>query len=109
MSSGRTHKKPTGSTAEERVPVDPEKIRSMESMAGPWIPDYYEDQPFICKDCGKSEVWKASQQKWWYEVAGGLFETKAIRCRKCRATERTRKAEARRVHLDGIRNKKKTA
>jgi len=32
---------------------------------------YYLDQEFVCKDCGKHEVWTATQQKWWYEVAGG--------------------------------------
>ena len=88
-----------------RVPVDASKIRSGVSLAGPWIPDYYDDLPFTCKDCGKAEVWTASQQKWWYEVAGGQFETTAIRCRKCRAAERSRKADARRVHLEGLKKK----
>lgn len=89
-----------------RVPVDATKIRSGASLTGPWIPDYYEDLSFICKDCGSQEVWTASQQKWWYEVAGGLFEATAIRCRSCRATERKRKQEARHIHQDGIRKKK---
>src|SRR4051812_7048116 len=46
-------------------------------------------------------VWTATQPKWWYEVAkGGVWMT-AQRCRACRRRERERKAEARRVHLEG--------
>ena len=90
-----------------RIAVDPEKIRSSASPAGPWIPDFYADVPFTCKDCGEQEVWTASQQKWWYEVAGGLFETTAIRCKACRRVERIRKEEARKTHLEGIQKEKK--
>ncbi len=66
---------------------------------------YYIDQPFICKDCGKAEVWAASQQKWWYEVAKGGVWTMARRCRPCRRKERERQEEARRVHLEGLARK----
>ena len=74
------------------------------------IPDfvsrgYYVDQPFRCVDCGKEEVWTAAQQRWWYEVARGDVFTRALRCRNCRRKERARKAEARRVHLEGIARK----
>ena len=88
-----------------RVPVNPEKIRSSAALAGPWIPDFYDDIPFTCKDCGKEEIWTASQQKWWYEVAGGLFESTAVRCRACRKVERERKEQARKTHLEGIKKK----
>jgi hypothetical protein len=110
MTPRRKRLRKSAEQVEERVPVDETTIRSSSSWTGPWIPDYYEDRPFTCKDCGKAEVWTASQQKWWYEVVGGTFETTAIRCRKCRAIERARKAEARRIHLEGIQKKKdKTA
>lgn len=71
------------------------------------IPDYVErgyylDKPFTCKDCGKQEVWSATQQKWWYELAKGDLWTIATRCRACRRHERERKAEARRVQLEGM-------
>ena len=56
---------------------------------------YYVDIALACKDCGKTETWTASQQKWWYEVAQGNVETTAIRCRACRKKERLRKNEAR--------------
>lgn len=59
---------------------------------------YYLDAPFKCKDCGKEEVWSASQQKWWYEVAKGDMFTEAARCRACRQKEKARRDEARRPH-----------
>lgn len=67
---------------------------------------FYEDQNFECRDCGKAEVWKATQQKWWYEVAKGDVRTVAVRCRSCRRRERARRAEAREVHLDGLARKR---
>ena len=66
---------------------------------------YYIDELFNCKDCGKEEIWTATQQKWWYEVARGDIWTTAIRCRSCRRKERTRVAEARRVHKEGLERK----
>jgi hypothetical protein len=69
---------------------------------------YYRDLPFKCRDCGKSEVWTATQQKWWYEVAKADVWTTATRCRSCRRRERERKIEARRVHLEGVARKKAT-
>lgn len=68
---------------------------------------YYLDRPFTCKDCGKPEVWSATQQKWWYETAKGGVWTMATRCRACRRRERERRNEARRVHLQGLARKKK--
>lgn len=64
---------------------------------------------FVCAGCGKEEIWTAHQQKWWYEVAKGDLFSVAKRCRPCRAIERKRKADARRVHLDGVNAKKRTA
>jgi hypothetical protein len=49
---------------------------------------YYQDQPFVCVDCGKAEVWTARQQKWWYEVAKGSIYSTAKRCRACRKRRR---------------------
>jgi predicted RNA-binding Zn-ribbon protein involved in translation (DUF1610 family) len=70
---------------------------------------YYDDIPFTCKDCGKQEVWKATQQKWWYEIAKGDLWTTAVRCRACRRVERKRKIEAKRVHLEGLEKKHNNA
>lgn len=68
---------------------------------------YYVDIPFVCKDCGKDETWTAAQQKWWYEIAKGGVWTTARRCRLCRRRERERQNEARRVHLEGLRRKRR--
>lgn len=92
-----------------RVPVNESKIRSNGLGPGPWIPECYDDVTFTCKDCGSQETWTATQQKWWYEVAGGSFDSTAIRCRSCRTKEKARKIEARRVHFAGIAKKKPIA
>lgn len=65
----------------------------------------YVDRPFRCMDCGSEQVWRAAQQQWWYEVAKGGVWTAATRCRSCRAKERRRRDDARRIHLDGIARK----
>ncbi|HEY7911517.1 MAG TPA: zinc-ribbon domain containing protein [Blastocatellia bacterium] len=67
---------------------------------------YYIDIPFRCAACGKDEVWTGWQQKWWYEVAKGYVYSTANRCRKCRRAEQARRAESRRVHLEGIAKKR---
>lgn len=64
---------------------------------------------FVCSDCGKNEIWTGEQQKWWYEVAKGDLFSIAKRCRPCRAIERKRKSDARRVHLEGLARKKSGA
>ena len=91
-----------------QVLVNPSLLRPTNSYG---IPDFvtrefYVDRDFRCKDCGKAEVWTASQQKWWYEIAKGDVWTMAVRCRPCRRRERERKAEARRVHQEGVARKR---
>ena len=71
------------------------------------LPLFYVDKPFVCRDCDKAEVWTAAQQKWWYEVAKGYAWSTAVLCRACRRKEGARRAEARRVHLEGVARKKK--
>jgi hypothetical protein len=67
---------------------------------------YYLDLPYRCHGCGNEEIWTASQQKWWYEVAKGYVYSTAKLCRPCRKKEQARRAEARRVHVEGIARKK---
>ena len=86
-----------------RLPVDESKLNMGNTYDSP--PEYYYDIEFTCKDCGSEEVWKASQQKWWYEEAGGYFFATAIRCRRCREKERERKNQARTRYLEGKRRK----
>jgi hypothetical protein len=33
------------------------------------LPDFYLDQPFTCRKCGTREIWKAKDQRWYYEEA----------------------------------------
>lgn len=70
---------------------------------------YYMDVPFQCCECQKQEVWRATQQKWWYELAKGNVESRANRCNACRRKERERKAQARGVHLEGLAKKRAIA
>lgn len=92
-----------GVPASAMAPCNPQRLR--ESCGYP--PEFaqrgfYIDTAFDCVDCGKQEIWRATQQKWWYEVARGAVESCAIRCRACRQRDRARAAEARRVHLQGL-------
>lgn len=69
---------------------------------------YYVDLPFTCTDCGKPEIWTATQQKWWFEVAKGYPFSAAKRCGACRRRERERRDEARRVQQEGAARKRAT-
>jgi hypothetical protein len=94
----------------KRVFVNPALLRPDNSYGTPEFVQrgYYVDLPFTCRDCGKQEIWTATQQKWWYESAKGGVWTTAIHCRPCRRKEQARKAEARRVHLEGLSLKRRT-
>jgi len=48
------------------------------------LPEYYIDQPFTCRKCGKWEIWKAKDQKWYYEETKGHIDAKAVECHDCR-------------------------
>lgn len=69
------------------------------------LPTFYEDYAFTCRDCGSHEVWKAARQKWWFEVAKGAINSRAVRCRSCHLIERARVAEARRGSQEGLARK----
>lgn len=68
---------------------------------------FYMPVSFTCRDCGVNEVWTAKQQKLWYEDWQGPVFSGAVRCRPCRAHERTRKAAARAASIAGYMNKLK--
>ncbi len=92
-----------------RAPCNPVNLAPYNSYGTPAFVErgYYSDLPFRCIDCGTEEIWRATQQKWWYEVAKGSVESSANRCRACRRRERERRAEARRVHLEGLAQKQR--
>lgn len=57
-------------------------------------PIEYRDAEFTCIDCGSVECWTAKQQQWWYEVAKGSVNSRAIRCQECRHIDRLVKRAA---------------
>jgi len=71
-----------------------------------FLPRFYVDRAIVCRQCGTEEVWTAERQKWWYEVAKGDINTHAVLCRSCRELRSAQKAEARRIHLDGLAKKR---
>lgn len=88
------------------IRTDRTKMTSNSMM--PRFPEYYQDWPFVCRDCKSHEVWTAKQQQRYYEEQGGEIESFAIRCRSCRRKERERKEAARKVHREGMEEKGKT-
>jgi hypothetical protein len=103
LKGGEPRREVTGGTA----PCNPELLAPSNSYGVPAFVQrgYYMDVLFKCQDCGKEEVWRATQQKWWYEVAKGNVETRATRCNSCRRIERERRSEARKIHLEGLERK----
>lgn len=87
------------------IKVDPSKVFSRSVL--PDIPDFYYDRKFKCVDCGVADVWTAKRQQWYYEEAKGEIEGQPIRCHDCRKKEKERKAEVRRLQLEGLENKKR--
>jgi len=76
------------------IPVDPHRI----NIGGSYFrPTYFEDIEFVCRDCSIHQVWKAEDQIWYYETSGAPYYSTAVRCRSCRAAERSRKIEARKA------------
>ncbi len=92
-----------GPIPEWAIPVNPAEVVHHSMFLD--IPLFYIDKEFECKDCGTTEVWTARQQKWWYEIAKGYFETTAVRCRSCR-DQRKNEKEAQRKHMEEMANKK---
>src|SRR5437899_11058967 len=52
------------------------------------LPEFYLDQPFTCRKCGKREIWKAKDQKWYYEEAKGHIDAIAVECHDCRQSKK---------------------
>jgi hypothetical protein len=109
QAAARTVRVPRGSELDEArtAPCNPAALAPYNSYGVPPFVarGYYVDAEFRCAGCRKEEVWRATQQKWWYEVAKGNVESRAKLCRACRRVERERQAEARRIHLEGVARK----
>ncbi|MDX1697409.1 MAG: zinc-ribbon domain containing protein [Thiohalobacterales bacterium] len=64
------------------VPADHSKLDHINTYGS--LPDFYIDRPFICRVCGKREIWRARDQKWYYEEAKGHIDAFAVKCHDCR-------------------------
>jgi predicted RNA-binding Zn-ribbon protein involved in translation (DUF1610 family) len=64
------------------VPADPAKLGHINTYG--FLPEFYVDVPFECRDCGKVEIWRARDQRWYYEEAKGHIDARAVRCHACR-------------------------
>lgn len=64
------------------IASDPSKLTHINTYGA--LPEYYIDRPFSCRKCGKNEIWKAKDQKWYYEEARGHIDAKAVECHDCR-------------------------
>jgi hypothetical protein len=97
---GKTLVRVNYAALEKKTPRYPDAMFYLQS-------GWYRDYPFQCADCGKLEIWTATQQKWWYEVAKGGILTIARRCRTCRKAHREKEDVDRKQTLDGFSRKKK--
>jgi hypothetical protein len=71
------------------IPADTSKLAHINTYGS--LPEYYVDQPFSCRKCGKWEIWKARDQKWYYEEARGHIDATAVECHDCRTKNKPRK------------------
>lgn len=69
------------------VPADHKKLSHINTYGG--LPKFYLDQPLACRKCGKREIWKAKDQKWYYEEAKGHIDAKAVECHTCRKAKKS--------------------
>lgn len=70
------------------VPADHTKLSHINTYGS--LPDFYLDRPFVCRKCGKTEIWKARDQKWYYEEAKGHIDARAVECHDCRMAKKKR-------------------
>jgi len=70
------------------VAADPRKLEHINTYGA--LPEYYIDRPFNCRLCGKKEIWRAGDQKWYYEEAKGHIDAVAVECHSCRKRKKGR-------------------
>ena len=67
------------------VPSDPSRLMHINTYGA--LPEYYVDRLFTCRQCGKAEIWRAADQKWYYEEAKGHTDAQAVECHACRTAK----------------------
>lgn len=68
------------------LPADPAELSHINTYGE--LPRFYIDRPFICRKCGKREIWRAADQKWYFEEAKGHIDARAVECHGCRTAGR---------------------
>jgi len=68
------------------VPANHSKLSHINTYGS--LPEFYLDTPFTCRKCGKIEIWKAADQKWYYEEAKGHIDARAVECHDCRQAKK---------------------
>lgn len=68
------------------------------------LPLFYVDKSFHCRDCGEYGVWKAKQQRWWYEIVKGSIDSRAVQCIQCRKYDQAQREDQKR-HMEKMANK----
>ncbi|MGI9308655.1 MAG: zinc-ribbon domain containing protein [Gammaproteobacteria bacterium] len=68
------------------VKADQAKLDHINSYAA--LPDFYIDRPFLCRTCGRRQIWRARDQKWYYEEAKAHIDAVAVECYVCRAAKK---------------------
>ncbi len=69
------------------IPADQARLAHINTYG--LLPEFYVDRAFTCRRCGKREIWRAVDQKWYYEEAKGHIDAKAVECHECRASKKT--------------------
>ena len=70
------------------IPADPNALRHINTYGE--LPDFYIDQVFACCDCDRKEIWRAEDQKWYYETTKAHIDARAVRCHTCRRARKQR-------------------
>ena len=73
------------------LPADHSKLSHINTYGS--LPEFYLDKPFVCRKCGKTEIWKASDQKWYFEEAKRHIDAKAVECHDCRTLKKKTRDE----------------
>ncbi len=83
-------------TASSPQPSPPKAER--EQTPRPRCSIWYEDQKWLCRDCGQQFVWTAKKQQHWFEVLKLPIQVRALRCPTCSRKVRLAKA-AQKAHM----------
>jgi hypothetical protein len=68
------------------IPADQSRLEHVNTYG--MLPDFYVDRAFICRQCGKREIWRAVDQKWYFEEAKGHLGARAGECHDCRGAKK---------------------